>query len=177
MVSICFIVSSAVQAQDVASGPVKGEAVPALKVFDGTGDHAGKEVDYAAEREKKPTVYLLVNADKWDRPVARFVRTLDETLAKEGGEARAVAVWVGSDAEKMKQYLPVAQNALKLQRSVLTAFTGGPAGPDAWGANADAHLTAVVAADGKVAAVFGYRSTNETDVPAVVEALNKAMGK
>jgi hypothetical protein len=38
-------------------------------------------------------------------------------------------------------------------------------------------LTAVVANKGKVAAVFGYQSLNETDVPAVHEALMKALAK
>jgi hypothetical protein len=41
--------------------------------------------------------------------------------------------------------------------------------------NADAHLTAVVANKGKVAATFGYQSINETDVPKVKEALENAI--
>jgi hypothetical protein len=58
--------------QDVPSGPEKGKAVPALKVFDATGPHEGKEVDYAADRKGKPTVYLFIQAAKWDRPMARW---------------------------------------------------------------------------------------------------------
>ena len=39
-----------------------------LKVFDATGPLKDKEVDYAAERKGKPTVYVFIQADKWDRP-------------------------------------------------------------------------------------------------------------
>jgi hypothetical protein len=58
--------------------------------------------------------------------------------------------------------------------TALTCYPGGAEGPKGWGVNADAHLTAVLANKGKVAATFGYRSLNETDVPAVRDALKKA---
>ena len=159
--------------QDLASGPDKGKAVPALRVFDATGQHEGKEVDYAADRKGKPTIYVLVRADRWDRPMARFLRKLDEAVRKEG-DTRVVAVWLTDDAEKTKKYLPVAQQSLQFERTALTCFTGGKDGPKGWGVNADAHLTAVVANKGKVAATFGFRSLNETDVPGVRDALKKA---
>jgi hypothetical protein len=57
----------------------------------------------------------------------------------------------------------------------LVCFTGQKSGPKDWGINTDAHLTAVVANKGRMAKVFGYRSINETDVPAVREALKKAL--
>ena len=46
--------------QDVDSGPESGKKVPALKVFDATGPKQDKEVDYAAERKDKATVYVFV---------------------------------------------------------------------------------------------------------------------
>lgn len=170
-----LVLPSSVLGQDVPSGPEKGKAVPALTVFDATGAQAGKRIDYAAERAGKPTVYVFVQADTWDRPMARFLRTLDEAVRKQGGDARVIAVWVGGDPERNKEYLPVARNALKLQATALTAFTGAAAGPDDWGINDQAHLTAVVASQGKVAAVFGWRSINETNVPEVAEALKSAV--
>jgi hypothetical protein len=170
-----MVLSSAVaHAQDVASGPDKQKPVPALKVFDGTGTHMGKEADYAAERGKKPTVYLFIWADKWDRPMARFFRDLDQAAFKQGGEAAIVAVWVGGEAEKNKTYLAIAQGALKLQASTLTAYTSDARGPNDWAINPDAHLTVVVAGDGKVTETFGYRSVNETEAPRVAEALKHA---
>jgi hypothetical protein len=161
-------------AADLESGPEKGQAVPALKVQDVTGPNAGREIDVPAERKDKPTVYLFVVADKWDRPMARFLKGLDEAARKEGEDAAVVAVWLADDPGKAKEYLPVAQQSLQFQATALTCFTGGKAGPEGWGVNADAHLTAVVAGKGKVTAAFGHRSVNETDVPAVRDALKKA---
>jgi hypothetical protein len=160
--------------QDVTSGPEKGKEVPPLKVFDATGPHKDKDVDYAKERGAKPTVYVFIPADKWSRPVARFLKKLDEAVPKVGEEAAVVAVWLTDDPAKAKAYLPVAQNSLQLQVTALTCFTGDKEGPKGWGINADAHATAVVTAKGKVAATFGYNSVNETAVPAVRDALRKA---
>jgi hypothetical protein len=160
--------------QDVPSGPAKGKAVPPLKVFAATGPHQDKEVDYAKERGAKPTVFVFIPADKWSRPLARFLKKLDEAVPKVGEDAAVVAVWLADDPAKTKAYLPVAQNSLQLQATALTCFTEDKEGPKGWGINADAHATAVVTARGKVAAVFGYRSVNETAVPAVRDALHKA---
>jgi hypothetical protein len=160
--------------QDVPSGPPKGKPVPALTVFDTTGPQAGEEVDYAAERKGRPTVYALVQGDKWDRPMARFLKKLDDAVKQEGGDALVVAVWVTREVTKTKSNLPVVQLTLGFEKTVLTCFTGGPEGPGGWGVNAEAHLTAVVAHRGRVAAVFGYRSVNETNVPEVRDALKRA---
>lgn len=160
--------------QDVASGPEKGRDVPALKVFDLTGPHQGQQVDYAADRKGKPTVYVYIQSDKWDRPMARFVRDLDAAVKKAGGDAYLVAVWLTDDVDKTKEYLPRAQQSLRLEATALTCYPGDKTGPAGWNVNGDAHLTAVVAGGEKVAATFGYRSLNETDVPAVVAALKKA---
>jgi hypothetical protein len=172
--AVVLLAVSPAWSQDVTSGPEKGKAVPPLKVFDVTGPHKDKEVDYAKERGSKATVYVFIPADKWGRPTARFLKQLDEAAAKVGEDAYVVAVWLTDDADKTKAYLPVAQNSLQLQATALTCFTGDKEGPRGWGINADAHATAVVTAKGKVAAVFGYRSVNETAVPAVRDALHKA---
>jgi hypothetical protein len=163
-------------AQDVATGPAKGEKVPALKVQDVTGPHQGKEVDYVAERKDKPTVYLLLRADQFDRPMNRFMRELDKFVKKEGGDAYVVAVWLTNDADKTKELLPRIQQSVGYEATALTYFAD-KAGPKGWGINGDARLTAVITAGGKVAATFGYNSLNETDVPAVRDALKKATGK
>jgi hypothetical protein len=173
-VSLIFVATSLAFAQDVASGPEKGKDVPTLKVFDGTGSNQGKEVDYAADRKDKPTVYLFVQSEKWDRPMARFVKKLDEAVQKEGQDGYVVAVWLTENADKTKEYLSQAQQSLNLQATALTCFTGDKAGPKDWGINADAHLTVIVASKQKVAGKFGYLSVNETDVTAVLEAVKKA---
>ena len=161
--------------QDVTSGPEKGEQVPELKVFDATGAHKEKDVDYAAERKDRPTVYLFVNAEKFDRPMNRFMKGLDAAVKKDFEGAYVVAVWVGGDADKTKELLPRVQQSVQYEVTALTLYEGAKEGPKGWNVNADAHLTAVVANKGKVAATFGYQSVNETDVPKVKEALAKAI--
>src|SRR5437868_6241718 len=155
-----LLIASCAWAQDVSSGPDQGKKVPPLKIFDATGPNKDKEVDYAAERKEKPTIYIFIQADKWDRPMARFLRKLDEALQKEDEDSLLVAVWLTDDPEKIQEYLPVAQESLKLQKTVLACFTGDKGGPNDWSIHGDAHLTAVVATKGKVASTFGYRSIN-----------------
>jgi hypothetical protein len=161
-------------AQDVPSGPDKSAIVPALKVFDATGEHKDKTVDYAAERKDKPTIYLLIRADKFDRPMNRFMKELDKLVKKDFADTYVVAVWLTEDAEKTKEFLPRVQQSVQYEATVLTYFAGDKAGPKDWNVNLDAHLTAVVAAKQKVAATFGYKSINESDVPGVRDALKKA---
>src|SRR5262249_11381473 len=100
---LCVLLTLYAVAQDVTSGPYNGKPVPVLKVFDATGPNKGKELDYAAERKDTPTVYIFIQADKWDRPMARFLKTLDQTVQKEE-ETMVVAVWLTEDAEKTKEY-------------------------------------------------------------------------
>ena len=52
-----------------------------------------------------------------DRPMARFMRKLDETLLKESEEVYIVAVWLTDDVDKTKGYLPRAQQSLKFQNT------------------------------------------------------------
>jgi hypothetical protein len=171
LVVATFLAPGAAAWGQLPSGPQSGDGIPALKVFAATGEHQDREVDYAAERGKKPTVYVFIRADKWDRPVARFLKHLDQALVKEGKEAQAVAVWLTDDKDMTKQYLPRAQQSLKLEATPLTCFLGGRAGPEGWNVNGEAHVTVVVAAGGKVKAAFGHRSLNETNVPEVMKAL------
>src|SRR5437588_12086801 len=96
-------------AQDVDSGPEIGKPVPVLKVFDGTGPNQDKDLDYAAERKEEPTIYVFVQADKWDRPMARFLRKLDEVVVKESVNAFVRAVCLTHHAEKAEQHLAVAR--------------------------------------------------------------------
>jgi hypothetical protein len=76
----------------VEAGPKVGEKVPALKVTVVVGELEGKDVDLVVERKEQPTAYLLVNAEKFSRPMARFLRELDGQLGEVDDKASAVAV-------------------------------------------------------------------------------------
>src|SRR5262245_22175860 len=130
----------AAAAQDVASGPDKDAKVPALKVFDATGAHKDKDVDYAAKRKDKPTIYLLVRAAKFDRPMNRFMKGLDGQVKKDHEDAYIVAVWLTDDVEKAKERLPAVQQSVQYENIALTIYTNGKESPKGWNVNADAHL-------------------------------------
>ena len=159
----------------LAAGPEAGKRVSALKVFDATGAHAGSEADYAAERKDQPTLYVFVQADKWDRPMARFLRALDEGIAKVDDDAYLVGVWLTADVNKTKQYLPLAQQSLQLRKSALTCYADGKDGPPAWGIDLGASLTVVVAVHGKVVESRDFRSVNETVAPEILKTLTQAI--
>ncbi len=156
---------------EVESGPKIGAKIPALKVFAVTGDPSDKEVDYAGLRKDKPTIYVFVAADKFSRPMHRYLKTLDEKI---GDDALVVAIWLNDDADKSKEYL--GRISKYYTNAALTVF-GEKAGPKDWGINTDAHLTTVVVNKGKVVKSFGYMSLNDTDVPPVLEALKKSIKK
>jgi hypothetical protein len=156
---------------EVESGPRPESKIEVLKVFAVTGDSAGKDIDFAAERKDKPTIFIFVQAEKWDRPMARYLRALDEGLAASTDGAHLVAIWLTKDVDKAKEYLPKAQESLKLSHAALTVYLGDTRGPDGWAINTDAHCTAVVVRGQKVVASIGYRSVNETDARFVLRKL------
>jgi menaquinone-dependent protoporphyrinogen IX oxidase len=174
--SIVLLWCAPVLGQEVVSGPDKGKKVPGLKVYDATGPNKEKEVDYAAERKDKLTVYLAIQADKWDRPMARFVKELDKVLQKEK-DAMLVAVWLTEDVDKTKSYLPRAQQSLQLEGAALTVFTGDKEGPKGWNINSEAHITVVAAEKGNVTVAQGYRSINETEIRPLLKAIREAQKK
>jgi len=157
------------------AGPTVGGAVPPLKVQAMTSDGQYEEADAAKSAADKPVVYLLVQHSKWDRPIARFLKVLDDKIRDTSATATAYDVFLSTDGEHVKEYLPRANQSLKFQNSTLASYTDDGNGPADWNVNGDDSLTVVVANKGKIAATFSYVSTNETDVPAVLEALSKAL--
>jgi hypothetical protein len=164
----------ALPAWALPSGPAAGEKIAPLKVYAATGPQKEKELDYAAERKEQPTVYVLIR--DWDRPVARFLKTLDGAVKEDSARTEVVAVWLTDQQEQTKTYLPLAQQSLKMEVTSLSVFLGDKGGPDGWNVNPDARVTVVVADKGKAAASFGYNSINETDVREVRQAVKKVVG-
>ena len=172
VVVVLLLLGAAAGAQ-IVSGPAPGKQLAPLRVFAATGAREGKELDYVAERGDKPTVYVLIR--DWDRPVARFLKTLDGAVHEDSAEALVVAAWLTDEKEETKNYLPRAQQSLKLEVTPLTVFLGDRAGPNEWDISPDARVTVVVARGGKSKAHFGFVSINEMHVPRVREALGKAL--
>jgi len=176
MLAICTL-TLALASADVESGPKPDAKVGKLPVFAAVGVSENKEVDYAAERKDKPTVYLFVNSAKFSRPMNKFMKALDGKLTGISDKAAAVAVWYGGDTDKIKEYLPKIQGSVKYEYTALTVYTKDKDGPDGWNLSADAHITVVVVNKGKVVKSIAFESVNETDVKAVEDVLKKAVEK
>ena len=176
-VSILFFIASSPAFADVESGPKAGEKVGALKVHAVTGTIEDKDVDYVKERMDEPTIYFFVNAEKFSRPMNKYMLTVDGKLADASDKAMAVIVWSGGDFDKNKEYMPKLQKSVSYAKSALTVFNGDANGPNGWGVNSAAHLTAVVVVGGKVIQSFAYESVNDTDAKDVIESLTKAIKK
>ena len=155
---------------DVTSGPEVGKPVEGFQVAAVVGDSSGQTVDPVAARGAKTTVYALVSSDKWSRPCARFLKKLDGEIGSVN-DAKVVAIWLTSDAQVAKDYLPKAQQSLSFTKTDLTVFTGDAAGPATWGVNSDADVTVVVVKEGQATATFGFVSVNDTVVEQVMKAV------
>lgn len=159
---------------DIESGLKAGEKAPELKAYALVGETRDKTVDYAKERGDLPTVYLFVNAAKFDRPMARYMKELDKKAGDAANQVQMVTVWVGGDFEANKKRIPLIHQSLQFDRSALAAYEGDAPGPNGWGLNPEAHLTTIVVHKGKVIKSFAYQSVNDKDVPAVLTELKKA---
>jgi hypothetical protein len=155
----------------VESGPAEGGKAEPLKVAVVEGQKPGEDVDLVAAAGEAPLVCVFVRAATWDRPVARFLKTIDAELAGRHPDARVAAIWLTDDIPAAKEYLPRAQQSMKLTRADWTVAPEGPNGPNGWGINPGAHATAVVVAGGRVRFRRGYLSVNETDAPDVLKAV------
>ena len=170
---IAIVLSSSPVWADVVSGPGEGNDVEKFKVAVVAGESSGKELDFVTERKEKPTVFVFVLADKFSRPMTRFIKVLDDKLKAERTDVDIVAIWLTDDAAKSKDYLPKAFGSLKTERTAWSVFAGEKTGPNNWGINPDADITVVVSDGAKAKFSKGYRSINETEVPKVFESLPK----
>jgi hypothetical protein len=162
---------------EIDSGPKVGTTISPLKVFATTGDQAGKELDFAAERGSKPTIFVFVQHERFDRPLARLLKALEKGAIEAGTDAGIVTVFLTNDEAKTKEHLPKIQMSLQFTRNPLVVFPSSTMGPDGWAVNTDAQLTAIVVNESKVSAAFGYRSANETVAPEILQAIKKSIGK
>ncbi|MEZ5940203.1 MAG: hypothetical protein R3C18_02345 [Planctomycetaceae bacterium] len=171
LLSSAMVLMSSVVMADVESGPIADSVVPKLEVFAVAGDTSGEAVEFVEKRESKPTLYCFIPADKFSRPTARLMRTLDDKLSGVASDGHIVAVWITGDAEMSKEYLGRVNMSLKLSSTTLCVYEKDANGPGEWGINSDASITVVVTKEGKVKGSFGYVSANETLADDVLKLL------
>jgi ribosomal protein L24 len=159
-------------AAQTESGPKTGSKIAEFEVLVAAGDDAGKKVDVIKQHKDKMVVVIFVQGEKFDRPMARFLKELDKQMENRKGIAVA-AVWLTDDVDNAKDRLPKIQQSIQLAQTAWTVFPGQKTGPNGWDINSDAHMTVVIADKGKVAVSTGYLSVNETDVRGVLQKLPK----
>jgi hypothetical protein len=159
---------------DVESGPKPGAKVSAFKVLVPSSDGEAKERDPVTERKNKTTLYVFIDAKRFDRPTARCLHKLDSLLPSDQEDKEVIAVWLTADHQDSKDKLPRYMQSLKLNRTDLTIFTQEGSSPEGWDINENALATAVVVSSGKVTASMGFDSFNETDAEKLLAAFKKA---
>lgn len=161
--------------QETVIGPDVGKPAPALKVFQATGDQAGKDVNGSDVSKDRPTLFVFVNSEKWDRPVARFLKKLDERLSEARQNklpnGQVAIVWLTKDSDKAREYLPRAQQSLKLEASTWNVFSGDAYDAQGWVLSGDAVVNVVVVKDNKVTWGRAYKTANDTTVRPVLAAV------
>lgn len=171
LMTCLLMVGQTIVRADVESGPEKDAKVKPLPVFVATGDFSGQTKNLVQHRDGKTTLWFFVPADKWNRPTARLLRTLDSQLTDIDKDGEIVAVWMSDDLPKAKEYMPVADRALNLDHTTFTVYEKDPQGPADWGVHPDADVTIVVTRGGKVVQSFGFVSANETLAKKVLKTL------
>lgn len=157
--------------EPVFSGPQPGEKLTGFKVQGVYDEQVGKELDFIAAAEGKPT--LLVFMHKLTRPGAALMRTVTAyAAANEKHGARACIVWLADDRSAAQQYLARARKSLSLLAPVGISIDGGE-GPGAYGLNRNVELTILIANENKVTANFALVQPSVNDAPKIAAALAK----
>jgi hypothetical protein len=172
----CVVLSGGLAWGEVESGPAVGEKTPAITVRVVTNGQAAEPADVVKERAEHPTVYVLLPADKFDRPGARYVKGIDAAvsqLQRTQPNAGLVVIWLTDDVAAGVRRVAQIQGSLQLTAGNWAVCSS--TSPEGWGLHERAAVTAVIAAKEKVLARFGYDSVNETDL-AKFEAAFKPLG-
>lgn len=149
---LCLLLSTGFDDKEIVSGPELNKPVPSLKTLQVVGDHADKEVDWKELTEKKPTLLVFVRSDKWDRPVARVLKQVDDALIaarKDYPDVHIGIIWISKDAERAKEYLPKVQLSIKLQASSWNFFNGEVYDAAGWQLSGDGAINIVLVKEGK----------------------------
>lgn len=150
----------------------KSASVPALNAVVCVGEDAGQKSDLAKTRATSPTIYMFIQGDKWDRPIARLLRELDTKVKDDISDGRVIAIWLSNnEVDRYKEHLPRVQQSLKLAMTTYAVWPGDPFGPAAWNINRDDHVTVVTTRDGKIRGRHTFQSTNEGDAPKILADL------
>lgn len=154
----------------IAGGTVHAaDDVPTLEAIVCVGEGVGQKVDLVKSRGAKPTVYMFLQKEHWDRPTARLLRELDLQIREKVTDGGIVAVRLTDEpVQGLQEHLPRVLQSIRLSMTTYAVWPGNAFGPMDWGLTRDDHVTIVSAKDGKVIGRHTFRSTNEGDAPKVL---------
>lgn len=171
---VCLLLPLPLDDKEIVAGPESNKPVPSLKTLQVVGDHADKDVDWKELSEKKPTLLVFVRSDKWDRPVARVLKQVDDALIaarKDLPDVHIGIVWISKDAEKAKEYLPKVQSSIKLQASSWNFFNGEVYDATGWQLSGDGAINLVHIKEGKAVWGRAYSTMQESIARQAIMAL------
>jgi hypothetical protein len=155
--------------EDVFSGPQVGEALVPFKVKGVYGDKAGKPLDFVADANGKPVMFIFVH--KLTRPGAALMRSLSSwSVAKPNVAGRVFIVWLTADLSQAQQFLTRASKSLNLKVPVGIS-PDGIEGPGAYGLNRNVELTIITAHKNKVTANKALVQPSVTESAAIIAPL------
>lgn len=164
-----FILPSCVMAAH-QSRKAAQKLVPTLEAIVCVGESQGEKVELAKSRQNKPTIYIFIQNEFWDRPIARLLRELDTQVRQNVTDGNIVAVWLSDNqVEHLKEHLPRVQQSIRLSSTTYAVWPGDPFGPPDWAINRDDHITVITAKDGKIINTHAFKSTNEGDAPKIMD--------
>ena len=168
---ILFLASltSALLGQELTSGTPVGKPIPILETVVCVGENEGQKQELTAKRLGKPTIYVFIQADHWDRPIARLLRDLDQKTKERLTDGTVLAVWLSNqEVDRFREHLPRVQQSLKLVMTTYTVWPGDPFGPPAWSINRDDHVTLITVKDAKTLGRHSFESIYESDTARIL---------
>lgn len=143
--------------------------VPALEAIVCVGESQGEKVELTKSRQNQPTIYIFIQNEFWDRPIARLLRELDTQVRQNVTDGKIVAVWLSDNqADRLKEHLPRVQQSIRLTSTTYAVWPGDPFGPPDWAINRDDHITVITAKNEKIIDTHSFKSTNEGDAPKIM---------
>jgi hypothetical protein len=151
-----LLLTTALYAGDLPSGPQVGDKLPDFKAHQHFGPDAGKEFKLHDKIKGGPTLLIFMHP-VGDAPISRpgfqFLKPVDKYAAEHDKLATHI-VWLTGDKEKVEGFLKRAEQSLSLKSPVSICLDGGKDGPDTYGLNDKVQITVLVAKDNRVVANF-----------------------
>ncbi|QDU67904.1 hypothetical protein [Engelhardtia mirabilis] len=160
--------------QDEAfSGPLPGEPIVGFEAVGMNGELRDEVHDFVADFAGATTVWCFIH--EVSRATSRTIRALDEAcVARRPDGLETLFVLLGKDQDETERYGLELPGLLEV-RSPLAVSLDGQEGPGAWGLNREMSLTIVVTRRDVAVASFPLLTTNATDVPQVMAAVDQAL--